>query len=264
MEAHGLQQGRLYIVGIGPGDYAHVTHRAEEVLRTVDCVVGYDGYVELVRSWLPGQNYSASPISLEVQRAEEAIRRARRGERVALIGSGDAGVYGLGGLALQLLADDNERTVAVEVVPGVTAALAAAALLGAPLGHDFAAVSLSDLLTPWETIRRRLQACAEADFVTVLYNPASKARREQLGEARAIFLAARSPETPVGLVTSAYRDGQLVQVSTLAAFDPGQAGMLTTIVFGNSVTLSWNGRLITPRGYSLNAQGPRIVDDAPS
>ena len=244
-----MTTGSLAIVGIGPGNYALVTRRAEEVLRSVDLVVGYSGYVELARAWLPEQRYSASPITQELERAREAVERACSGERVALIGSGDAGVYGLAGLALQLLAEHDGADFPVEVVPGVTAATAAAALLGAPLGHDFAVVSLSDLLTPWETIRRRLLAAAEADFVTVLYNPASQRRRAHLEETRQIFLRCRSLETPVGLVTQAYRAGQQVSLATLERFDSSEAGMLTTVVIGNSATFRWRDRLITPRGY---------------
>lgn len=244
-----IAKGSLAIVGVGPGDYSVLTRRAEDVLRSVDLIVGYDGYVVLVRAWLPEQNYASSPITHEVERAREAVERALGGERVALIGSGDAGVYGLAGLALQLLAEHDAADLTVEVVPGVTAATSAAALLGAPLGHDFAVISLSDLLTPWAVIQRRLTAAAEADFVTVLYNPASQRRRNQLEEARQIFLRCRSPQTPVGLVTQAFRAGQHVGLATLETFDPTQAGMLTTIVIGNSATFRWRDRLITPRGY---------------
>lgn len=247
--------GALYIVGIGPGDLGSTTHRAAEVLRSVDCIVGYDGYVDRVRAWLPDQRYLSSPISFELRRAEIAVERAAGGENVALIGSGDAGVYGLAGLALEIIARADLADLSVEVVAGVTAATAAAALLGAPLGHDFAVISLSDLLTPWETIRKRLDAAAAADFVTVLYNPASRRRRHQLREARSIFLAHRSPETPVGFVASAYREGQRVEVSTLASFDPQWADMLTTVVIGNGTTLAWRGRMITPRGYPAAREG---------
>lgn len=247
--------GALFLVGIGPGDPAMVTQRAAEVLRSVDLIVGYEGYVDLVRAWLPEQRYLPSPITQEVERAAAAVERALRGERVVLIGSGDAGVYGLAGLALEMLASRDAVELPVEVVPGVTAATAAAALLGAPLGHDFAVISLSDLLTPWPVIQRRLEAAAEADFVTVLYNPASARRRRQLEEARAIFLRWRSPETPVGLVTQAYRAGQRVSLSTLATFNAGETGMLTTVVIGNRATFRWRDRMITPRGY-----GERLGD----
>jgi len=239
----------LYIVGIGPGAHAQITRAAEAALRSVDCIVGYDGYVDLVRAWYPEANFIASPITHEVERAREAVERALAGERVALIGSGDAGIYGLAGLALEIVAELDATELPVDVVPGVTAATAAAALLGAPLGHDFAVISLSYLLTPWETTVRRLEAAAAADFVTVLYNPASQRRRKQLCDAIEIFRRHRDPDTPVGHVESAYRAGQRVGVCTLAAFDTASAGMLSTIVIGNSTTHSWRGRMITPRGY---------------
>lgn len=244
-----LQPG-LYIVGIGPGGHEQVTRQAERILGAVDCIVGFDGYVRLVQDWLPSASFITSPITHEVQRATEAVERALAGARVALIGSGDAGVYGLAGLALQLLAERDASSLRVEIIPGVTAATAAAALLGAPLGHDFAAISLSDLLTPWETIRLRLKAAAAADFVTVLYNPASQARRAPLIEAHQIFLRYRAVDTPVGHVESAYRTGQRVGICTLASFDPESSGMLSTIVIGNSGTRTWNKRMITPRGYN--------------
>jgi precorrin-3B C17-methyltransferase len=241
--------GCLFIVGIGPGDEGCVTHRAAAVLGSVDCIIGYEGYVDLVRAWLPRAKYVASPIGQEVERTAEAVERAKAGGRVALIGSGDAGIYGLAGLALQILEQRNAVDLPIEVVPGVTSATAAAALLGAPLGHDFAVISLSDLLTPWTTIRMRLEAVAAADFVTVLYNPASKTRRAGLREAIEIFRRFREPATPVGHVQSAYRAGQQVRISTLHAFDPADAGMLSTIIIGNSATTTWNDRMITPRGY---------------
>ncbi len=247
--------GKLSIAGIGPGAHELGTHQAEAALRSADLIVGYEAYVELLRGWLPEAHYDSSPIGSEVERAGAAVERALAGDHVALIGSGDAGVYGLAGLALELLAQRADSDLPVEVVPGVTAATAAAALLGAPLGHDFAVISLSDLLTPWETIRSRLEAAASADFVTVLYNPASARRRRQLQEAKAIFLKERSPATPVGHVVSAYRAGQRVSVTTLEAFDPKSAGMLSTVVIGNSSTWAWRGRLITPRGYRSEHRG---------
>jgi precorrin-3B C17-methyltransferase len=245
------ETGRLSIVGIGPGDHHLLTHQAEAVLRRADVIVGYEGYVALLRAWLPGACYIPSPITHEVERAQSAIDLALAGKRAALVGSGDAGIYGLAGLALELLAQCDTASLPVEVVPGVTAATAAAALLGAPLGHDFAAISLSDLLTPWELVRRRLIAAAAADFVTVLYNPASQRRRRQLHEAKAIFLEHRAPMTPVGHVIAAYRAGQRVEVATLESFDPDSAGMLSTIIIGNSATRVWRDRLITPRGYHV-------------
>jgi len=243
------QHGALFLVGIGPGDPGLLTFRAAEVLSAVEVVVGYDLYVELVRPRFPGPEYLASPITQEVERARTAVTLAIGGRQVALIGSGDAGVYGLAGLALEHLERLDAAHLPLEVVPGVTAALAAAALLGAPLGHDFCTISLSDLLTPWTTIRRRLEAAAAADFVTVLYNPASRRRTVQLREAIALFLVHRPPETPVGLVSNGYRDGQAVRTTTLTALAEEHVDMLTTIIIGNAATRRWGARLITPRGY---------------
>jgi precorrin-3B C17-methyltransferase len=239
----------LFIVGIGPGGHAETSFHADQVLRRADRIVGYQGYIDQVRTWLPDARFIPSPIGAELERASNAIDLALRGEQVALIGSGDAGVYGLAGLVLELLQERDADELPVEVVPGITAATAAAALLGAPLGHDFAVISLSDILTPWSVIRRRLEAAARADFVTVLYNPASQRRRRQLELARGIFLRFRASETPVGQVDSAYREGQRVSLSTLGSFEPLGAGMLSTLVIGNSSTRRWGDRLITPRGY---------------
>jgi precorrin-3B C17-methyltransferase len=182
-----------------------------------------------------------------------AIELAQGGLRVALVGSGDAGVYGLAGLALEVLEERRAATLPIEVVPGVTAALSAAALLGAPLSHDFCAISLSDLLTPWQTIRTRLEAAASADFVTVLYNPASRRRRWQLEAALSEFLRHRRPDTPVGLVRNGYREGQQIVLTTLGELPFEQVDMLTTVVVGSSATRGWNGWLITPRGYPAPA-----------
>jgi precorrin-3B C17-methyltransferase len=241
--------GGLSIVGIGPGGRHLLTPWAAATLRRADRIIGYEGYVDLVRAWLPEGRFESSPIGSEAERAAAAVAAALAGEKVALIGSGDAGVYGLAGLALETMARRGAEDLQVAVVPGVTAATAAAALLGAPLGHDFAVISLSDLLTPWEKIRRRLEAAAAADFVTVLYNPASSRRRRQLEEAKAIFLEYRSPATPVGHVISAYRAGQSISIGPLSGFNPNSAGMMSTLIIGNSSTWRWREFMITPRGY---------------
>ncbi len=241
--------GALFIVGTGPGDPELLTRQAERCLGAADEIVGYRLYLELLRPLLPAASYHPGELTEERARAELAVELALSGRRVALVGSGDAGVYGLAGLALELLEERGATDLPVEVVPGVTAALSAAALLGAPLGHDFCAISLSDLLTPWEAIRARLEAAAAADFVTVLYNPASARRRRQLADAIALFRRHRPPDTPVGLVRNAYRARQQVVISTLAELPVERVDMLTTVVIGNLATRTWNGRLITPRGY---------------
>jgi precorrin-3B C17-methyltransferase len=243
------QRGALFLVGTGPGDARLLTRQAEEVLGSVEVVVGYRLYVDLVRPRFPGREYRSSEITEEHERARTAVELALQGQRVALIGSGDAGVYGLAGLALEELEARDAADLPLEVVPGVTAALSAAALLGAPLGHDFCTISLSDLLTPWDTIRRRLEAAAAADFVTVLYNPGSSRRTTQLGEAAQILLAQRPAGTPVGLVTNAYREGQTVRLTTLETLASERVDMLTTVIVGNAATRRWRDRLLTPRGY---------------
>jgi len=239
-------RGHLAVVGLGPGDPAERTPRAETAVRRAEVVVGYRAYLDqcadLVR---PGQETVASPIGDEVARAKVALAAATAGRRVALVCSGDAGIYGMASIVLELAGD----AVDVEVVPGVTAAVAAAALLGAPLGHDHVAISLSDLLTPWPVIEGRLRAAAQADLVVSIYNPRSKGRPWQLDAARVVLLEHRPPGTPVGVVTDAARPGQCVTVTTLAELDPVAVGMTTCVVVGASTTRVVAGRMVTPRGY---------------
>jgi precorrin-3B C17-methyltransferase len=256
--------GALLLVGIGPGDPRQMTGRALDALASADVVFGYSAYLDLLRPVLPGLDYRPSAITQEELRARTAVDLALAGRRVALVGSGDAGVYGLAGLAFEILEERGATELAVEVVPGVTAALSAAALLGAPLGHDFACISLSDLLTPWETIHLRLEAAAIADFVMVLYNPQSARRTRPFAEACAILLRHRAPETPVGLVRNGYRADQRVTLTTLAELAGAPVDMLTTVVIGNSSTRRWQQRLITPRGYLTPSTSPEGEQPADS
>jgi cobalt-precorrin 5A hydrolase/precorrin-3B C17-methyltransferase len=215
-------------------------------VRRAQVVVGYRAYLDQCADLLSAsQETISSAIGDEVVRAKQALAEAAAGRRVAVVCSGDAGVYGMASIVLER-ADGN---VDVEVVPGITAALAAAALLGAPLGHDHAAISLSDLLTPWATIEGRLRAAAQADLVVSLYNPRSRGRTWQLDAARAILLDYRAAGTPVGVVTDAGRGGQRVSITTLAGLDGRQVGMTTCVVIGSSATMVVGGRLVTPRGY---------------
>lgn len=242
--------GTLYVVGIGPGAEEHLTAHARTTLESAEVIVGYSRYLDLVRSWLPGADLRPSPIGDEAARTRAALVLAAERARVALVCSGDAGVYGLAGLAHELRAEmdwGGSHAPAIEVVPGITAATAAAALLGAPLGHDFAVISLSDLLTPWERIVRRLRAAAEADFVLALYNPTSSRRGDRFRQALAILRACRPPQTPTGIVTNAYREGQSVTVTTLSAVEQHPVDMFTTILVGNSQTRVIDGRMVTPR-----------------
>jgi cobalt-precorrin 5A hydrolase/precorrin-3B C17-methyltransferase len=239
-------RGRLYLVGTGPGEASLIPPLARDALARCQLVVGLDRYVEQVRGFLrPGTRVAASGIGGEVERARLAAGEAAAGAAVALVSGGDAGVYGMASPALAEAGGDVE----VIGVPGVTAALAAAALLGAPLGHDHCAISLSDLLTPWEVIRRRVRAAAEGDFVVCFYNPRSAGRDWQLAEARLLLLEHRKPDTPVGVVTDAHRPGQRVVLTTLGDLDVAEVGMTTTVVVGSTLTTVVAGRMVTPRGY---------------
>ncbi len=241
--------GRLSVVGLGPGDAAHRTPAAAVAVRQAEVVVGYEPYLDQAGDLLTAsQAVVRSPIGSEVQRARLALAHAAAGRRVALVCSGDAGVYGMASIALEL-AGVEAPGVTIDVVPGVTAGLAASALLGAPLGHDHAVVSLSDLLTPWEVIERRVRAAAESDLVVVLYNPRSSGRTWQLAAALDILRGCRPPATPVGLVTDAARPSQRVVRTTLTEVDPGDVGMTTCVVVGATATTTVAGRMVTPRGY---------------
>jgi cobalt-precorrin 5A hydrolase/precorrin-3B C17-methyltransferase len=236
------------VVGLGPGDIRHRTPAAAAAVSGADLVIGYGPYVDQVADLLtPAHEVVRSPIGDEEGRVAQARAEAEAGRRVALVCSGDAGVYALASLVWEAVADGTDADI--EMVPGVTAALAAASLLGAPLGHDHAAISLSDLLTPWEDIERRLEAAAAADFVVTLYNPRSRGRPHHLDRARALFLAHRPPDTPVGVVTDAYRPGQRMAVTTLEALDPETVGMTTVVIVGASTTRATSGGngMVTPR-----------------
>lgn len=241
-------RGRLALVGLGPGARDLLTPRAQAELARASVVVGLDQYVEGVRDLLrPGTRVLASGLGAEEERAATAVAQARAGHAVALVGSGDAGVYAMAAPALDLLVDPGE--VEVVGVPGITAALAAAALLGAPLGHDAVTVSLSDLHTPWPQIQRRVQAAAEADLVVTFYNPRSAGRDWQLGAALDLLRAARPGGTPVGVVRDASRPGERVLVTTLAAVDPTRVDMHCVVVVGSTASRVVGGRFVTPRGY---------------
>jgi precorrin-2 C20-methyltransferase/precorrin-3B C17-methyltransferase len=238
---------RLWVIGLGPGDPALLTPQAERALRSAEVIVGYEAYLEALRPLRLVGELRGSPIGAESERAALALELAAAGKRVALVSSGDAGVYGMASLVLETA--ERAPAVEVEVVPGVTAALSAAALLGAPLGHDFACISLSDLLTPWPVIERRLEAAGQGDFVVALYNPLSRRRTWQLPRARELLLRHRGAETPVGLADRAYRPGGRVWRTTLGELDGAGVGMETVLIVGNSQTRVIHGRMVTPRGY---------------
>ena len=246
----------LFIVGTGPGATGHLTEAAREAIASADYIVGYGSYVELVRPLLEGKQIIATGMMQEVQRCREAIRLARAGESVALVSGGDSGIYGMAGLVLELVEADaranvGEPHIDVRIIPGISAVQAAAAQLGAPLMHDFAVISLSDLLTPWPLIKKRLAAAAAADFVIAIYNPRSKSRTTQIEEARSIILTHRPPQTPVGIVRNACRDGQEVVVTTLNQMLEHHIDMTSIVLIGNASSfIDAEGRIVTPRGYA--------------
>jgi precorrin-3B C17-methyltransferase len=249
----------LSLVSLGPGSEDHLTPRAREALTASQVVVGYKMYVDLVQPLLNGQEVVATGMMGELKRCQLAIDRALAGEKVALVSSGDVGIYGMAGLALEICRERGLRLgplgggpdvdLPLEVIPGVPALAAAAALLGAPLMHDFASISLSDLLTPWEIIQKRVEAAAAADFVIVMYNPKSKKRDWQLGMVRDLVLKHRQAATPVGIVSRAMREGQEVCITDLKHLLDYTIDMQTILIIGNSQTYASGGYMITPRGY---------------
>jgi len=246
----------LYIVGTGPGASCHLTEAARQAIAASDIIIGYDNYVELVRPLLAGKQVISTGMMQEVQRCREAIRQARAGESVALVSGGDSGIYGMAGLVLEQVEMDARQNpdlprLDVRIIPGISAVQAAAALLGAPLMHDFALISLSDLLTPWDLIKTRLEAAARADFVIAIYNPRSKSRRTQIVEAQNIILAHRPADTPAGIVRNACRDGQTVAVTTLGQLLDHEIDMTSIVLIGNASSfIDAEGRIVTPRGYA--------------
>ncbi len=238
---------KVYVVGIGPGEEAQITPLARAAMERADVLCGYTVYIELVRPLYPDKETYTTPMTRERERCRWAMETAQSGRTVAMLCSGDAGVYGMAGPLLQLSPDF--PAVEVEVVPGITAALSGAAALGAPLMHDFCVISLSDLLTPWETIENRLTCAARGDFSLCMYNPSSKKRADYLRRACDILLREKGPDTVCGWVRNIGRDGQESRVLTLAQLREEQVDMFTTVFVGSSATRSINGRMVTPRGY---------------
>ena len=238
---------KLYVVGIGPGKFEGMTHEAARALAESDVIVGYTVYVDLVKDHFPDKAFLTTPMRREVERVELALAEAAKGQTVAMVCSGDAGVYGMSGLCEELAV--KYPGVEVVTVPGVSAVLSGAAILGAPLMHDFAVISLSDLMTPWETIEKRLRAAAGADFVICLYNPSSHKRKDYLQRACDIVLEAASPETICGIARNIGREGEETQVMTLRELRDTAVDMFSTVFIGNSQTKVIGGRMVTPRGY---------------
>ena len=240
---------KIYVVGIGPGEYEKMTIQATKALESCDVIVGYTVYVDLVKDHFPGKEFLTTPMRRETERCRLAFEQAAAGKTTAMICSGDAGVYGMRGLMLEI--GEEFPQVEVEMVSGVTAAVAGAAVLGAPLIHDFAVISLSDLLTPWEKIEKRLLLAAEADFVICLYNPSSKKRHDYLQRACDLMLRSKAEDTVCGTVSQIGRDGEQMRLCTLRELRDLQVDMFTTVFVGNSQTRAVNGHMVTPRGYRV-------------
>lgn len=249
-----MVEGKLYVIGIGPGGSDQTTPRAEAALKCSSVVVGYDAYIDLLHGRLGGKRIVATGMRKEIDRCKAAVLEAQKGETVAVICSGDAGVYGMASLVLELCADTD---VAVEVISGITAACSGAAILGAPLSHDFCAISLSDLLTPQELIERRIEAAAAADFCIALYNPMSHKRLDKLSIACKLLLKHRSGDTVCGWVRNIGREGEQYAVLTLKELASAQVDMFTTVFVGNSTTKCIHGKMVTPRGYEKKAEYSR-------
>jgi len=255
----------LYIIGTGPGSLAHMSGRAVEVIRKADCVAGYTTYMDMIADLIKDKEIISTGMMKEVERVEKAIEKAISGKSCALVSGGDPGIYAMAGLVFEICKnrgirlaragsqkhqDTGEPLLQIEIVPGIPALAAGAALAGAPLTHDFAAVSLSDLLTSWETIEKRLSCAAMADFVIVIYNPKSKKRDWQLRRAQEIILEHRAGATPVAVVTGAMRENQKISFTTLAQLESAEVNMQTVIFIGSSTSVQYLDFLFTPRGYA--------------
>jgi len=238
--------GKVYVVGIGPGLHDHMTNAAKVAIEKADVIVGYSTYLEIIKDIIKGKEIDSSGMKKETDRCSRALEYAREGKTVAVVSSGDPGVYGMAGLVLELASD-----VEVEIVPGVSAANAAASALGAPLMHDYCVISLSDLLTDWELIKRRIDAAGMGDFVIALYNPKSMKRVKHIEIACEILLKHKSGSTPVGIVQNAKREGEKIVVTTLDDMLNHEINMFTTVIIGNANTYVKNGKIVTPRGYKI-------------
>lgn len=245
---------KLYIVGVGPGHHDHMTFRAKEVIAESDTIVGYETYVNLVQDLIEGKTVYRYAMTQEVERAHQCIDLAKSGKIVSLVSSGDPGIYGMAGLIYEILAESGwspDDELKVEIIPGVSALNSCASIIGSPLMTDFAVVSMSDLLVPWEIIEQRVDSAARGDFVIVIYNPASKKRIHQLQDTRKILLKYRKPTTPVAIIKGAFRDSQTIVMTNLEDLPnhSDQLGMISTVIIGNSSTYTYKDLMINPRGY---------------
>ena len=244
-----MKNGKIYVAGIGPGCEDDITPAVKKAVSVSDVVVGYNYYFSFIQPFvMEGAECVDSGMRKEWDRAQMAFGYAEQGKTVCVISSGDAGIYGMAPLVWEMKRERGSE-IEIEVLPGISAFQKAASLLGAPVGHDFCVISLSDLMTPWEKIEKRIEAAAAADFITAVYNPKSEGRYWQLYRLKEIFLQQRAGNTPVGYVRQAGRPEQEVTVTTLADFDPEQIDMFTVVLLGNSQSYNWQGKMITPRGY---------------
>ena len=238
---------KIYVVGIGPGAYEDMTIRAAKALEECDLIVGYTVYVDLLKEHFAGKEFMTTPMRQEVKRCQMAFEEAKKGRKVAMVCSGDSGIYGMASLMYEI--GENYPEIELRIIPGVTAALGGSAVLGAPMSHDCCLISLSDLLTPWETIEKRLQLAAEADLVIALYNPSSKKRKTYLSKACNILMRHKSTETVCGIVKNIARDGEKMTVLTLQELEKKEVDMFSTVFIGNKDTRVIDGHMVTPRGY---------------
>ncbi len=243
----------IYVVGFGPGDKQFMTMQAVEIIEQADLIVGYTTYTDILKAQFPDKKYISTPMRKETDRCRLAIEKALEGNTVAMVSSGDSGIYGMAGIMLEI-ADDMQADVEIVTVPGITAASTAASVLGAPLMHDLSLISLSDLMTPLELIFRRVEAAASADFVISLYNPKSGKRVDYLEKAADIIMKYRDKGTPVGIVRNAGRPDQKAWLTTLSELKNEPVDMFCVVIIGNSQTYVKNNRMITPRGYKINEQ----------
>ena len=241
------KNGKIYVVGIGPGKKADMTFKAYEKMKNSDIIVGYKTYTDLIKEYFPNTEIRSSSMMKEVDRCLEVLDLAKAGKNVALISSGDAGIYGMAGIMYEII-NENDN-IEVEVIAGVTATNAAAAIVGAPIMHDYVTISLSNLLTDWELIKKRLELSAQGDFIVSLYNPKSKGRTTQIAKAQQIMLKYKSKDTPVAIVRNAGRENEEYEITTLENMLDFEINMLTIVLIGNSNTYVKNGKMITPRGY---------------
>lgn len=262
--------GKLFIVGVGPGHHDHMTYKAKEAIKQSDTIVGYETYVNLVQDLIDQKDVYRYAMTQEVERAHQCIELAKKGKIVSLVSSGDPGIYGMAGLIYEILAEsgwDPKTGLPVEIIPGVSALNSCSSIIGSPLMTDFAVLSMSDLLVPWEIIVKRVKAAAEGDFVIVIYNPSSKKRIHQLQDTRKILLKYRKPTTPVAIVKGAYRDSQSVVLTDLENMEnfADKLGMISTVIVGNSSTYKYKDLMINPRGYkskySLQETEPTLKNE---